>query len=53
MKNKNWEKVIKELENGKSIKEATNNTPLAVKIKPRRFGTLQISSKQQQAIRRG
>ena len=48
-----WEKVVKDLKKGKTLEEATVSTPLAVTIKQRRFKTVQISTKQQQAIRRG
>lgn len=50
---KSWEKVVKDMEKGKTLKEATVSTPLAVMVKQRRFKTVQVSTKQQQAIRRG
>ena len=50
---KSWKKVIKGMKRGKTLEEATVSTTLAVTIKQRRFKTVQISTKQQQAIRRG
>ena len=50
---KKWNTIIKELENGKLLEEATKNVPLAVKVKPRQFKKLFFSSNQQRAIRRG
>lgn len=50
--NRTWKNVVKDLENGKTLEEATVSVPLAVKRKVRKFKTVQISTKQQQAISR-
>ena len=50
---KKWKKVVEQMEKGKSFKEVTREVPLVVKVKQNKFKINQISTKQQDAIRRG
>lgn len=50
---KKWEKVIKDIEDGKSYTETVKDIPLAVKLIKKRFSQNHISIKQRAAIKRG